>query len=79
MSRLKKIAEKFSNKLSDYDLTIWNSNEGNLRIRVNYNNCPIYINVDNKWDKEFNDVDELVKFLEKNNAELMGYESEKDW
>ena len=32
-----------------------------------------------KWDKELNNLDELIKFLEKNNAELVGYESENDY
>ena len=78
-SRLKKIAEKFSKKMDDYDFTIWSSKEGNIRIRINYNGAPIYLDIDNKWDKELNNLDELIKFLEKNNAELVGYESENDY
>ena len=65
--------------MDDYDFTIWSSKEGNIRIRINYNGAPIYLDIDNKWDKELNNLDELIKFLEKNNAELVGYESENDY
>ena len=66
-------------KKDSYDLTVWDSTDGMLRIIENHNGCPIYVDVDNEYDKEFQNNDKMEAYLQSVDAEYMGMDSPQDW
>lgn len=67
-------------KMNNYDLTVWETDEGIIiRIREHFTGCGYYCDVDNRYDKCFDNTTDLEAFLEKSNATYVGQDSENDW
>ena len=66
-------------KIDSYDLTVWESKEGMLRVIENHNDCPFYVDVDNEYDQEFQTKEDLEAFLSEVDAEYVGMDSLQDW
>lgn len=66
-------------KKNDYDLTVWDSSDGFLKIKENLNGCRFYVDVDNRYDKQFDSVEALESYLESVKADFVGYDSLQEW
>ena len=65
--------------LNSLDLTVWNTDEGMVRMRENYCGESFYLDINNKYDHACNTKDEAIAYLGSINAEFNGWDSENDW
>ena len=65
--------------ITDYDLTVWDTTEGTVRMRENYCGANFYLDINNKYDHTCDTKDEATAYLGGINASFVGWDSENDW
>ena len=66
-------------EVNDLELTVWDTDEGTVRVRENYCNSAFYFDINNKYDHICDTKDEAIAYLGGINARFIGWDSENYW